>query len=79
MIDYFLGIITGLVVAVLISIVLKRNEPLIVKKLLQANTRLVASKNKAQFFEPTDEKVEALEQIIQENNKKGIDTKMEDD
>jgi hypothetical protein len=74
---YCLGIITGILISVFFAVLIKRNEVVIVRKLLQANKKISTSqKEKVEFFDPTDEKVEAFTQIIKENDEKGIDTKI---
>lgn len=73
---YILGIVTGIALSAFAAILLKRNEVTIVRKLLQANAKIVSSKEKAEFLSPIDTETEALEQIIKENEEKGIDTKL---
>lgn len=74
--SYFAGIVTGLIVAALVVILLKRNETLIVKKLLQANTKIFKQDEKAEILPINDTETDALEQISRENDEKNIDTKL---
>ena len=74
---YIAGIITGLILAVLNAILLKR-EDVRVENIVRGVSRRIRKSEKAEFLAPDDLKIDALEQIFEENNKQGIDTELKE-
>ena len=78
MIYYILGIITGLILALIIFISLKKVDyNYKIEKLVDENIYKYF-KREVEFLEPMDEKAEAIAEIIKDNEKEGKDTKYED-
>lgn len=71
--EYLAGVLTGMLFAIFNAILLKRDE-VRVGKMIDKISEKVSPREKVEFLPPIDSKTEALEQVIEENDKKGIDT-----
>ena len=77
---FVIGIIIGLLVAVLVIVALLFFRYPIEKTIRETETKikLAGPRPKGFVFEPPEEAEEARERIIEENRSKGLDTKLED-
>lgn len=82
MLYFFLGIVTGLVMAtisVLIALFLSRyGERIADVESKPEPAKSFFSPERAEIFEPTPPEIEAMEAVIKENEAKGRDTKLEE-
>ena len=74
--EYLLGVITGLLISILILIFLSRKETEIKATIQEVKQRI--TKQKVEFLKPTSEDVDALQEVIKQNDAKGVDTKIEE-
>ncbi len=77
---YLLGIITGIVLAGLVFTILAFFRAGIEKriKIIENQLGSAGPKPKGYIFEPDEDVEIARQELLRENNKKGVDTKLED-
>lgn len=75
MIYFILGIIVGIMLAV-VAIVFGRGKEGAIERLIESATAKL--EGKAEILEPIAPEVEAMEEVFRENEKKGRDTELKD-
>ena len=78
MLGLAIGIVIGVMLAFVFILIAFANSERVVSTLRKVGKVVEVPPKKAVFFSPMDAEEEAVEEIIKENEKKGLDTRLED-